>query len=369
MPFPSALKKFSENGFFELKNSEFFSENIRDLEKNIGQLKQKQFSIPLRIRLKDIQMIPDVPQRKHSSGPVIQHVPRRWIDGYGDLAISQMGTIKGFNLPMNYGDVDEVIWHPQEPDTPLEALQKNLLSLLTQSWNSIELDQLVFCPNHQIDVKATQEFYNKLLNSLARNSALKELGISPFSLSKQHIALIPFLVNTKLEHLRLDISEADRFSWEELCRILKQHLMLQSLNLGNSVLDHSAYKALADLLDKNYKIEITLLEPTNLELLQLYQPLKQRLAKPGIERFKEKYLSQDNLFKIAIESLESLKKFKLIPYQNPQRKQLEKKFDFLLKNQASQAIMDGNYADVLHSIYQKHRYLINEESLSYSTAH
>jgi|GEM_PF-2678459 hypothetical protein len=33
MPFPSTLKKFSENGFFELKNSEFSSANIQDLEK------------------------------------------------------------------------------------------------------------------------------------------------------------------------------------------------------------------------------------------------------------------------------------------------------------------------------------------------
>jgi len=224
------------------------------------------------------------------------------------------------------------------------------------------LDQLAFCPYHQVDAKATEEFYTKLLNSLARTSALKELSIGPFSLSKQHIALIPFLLNTKLEHLHLDIIEANRFSWEELCRVLEKHPMLQTLNLGNSALDGSAYKALTDLLDKNYKIEITLPEPTNAKLLPTYQPLKQRLAKPGIERFKEKYLSQDNLFQIAIDSLESLKKFKLIRYQNLQQAQLEKQFDFLLRSQASQAILDGNYADVLHPIYQNHRYMINEAS-------
>jgi hypothetical protein len=55
MLFPSTLKKFSENGFFELKNSEFSSGNIQDLEKNIEQLQQKSLSIPLRIRLKNIQ--------------------------------------------------------------------------------------------------------------------------------------------------------------------------------------------------------------------------------------------------------------------------------------------------------------------------
>ncbi|TLY47949.1 MAG: hypothetical protein E6K54_03050 [Gammaproteobacteria bacterium] len=93
MPFPTALKNFSEHGFFELKNSEFYSENIQELEKNIGQLKQRQFSIPLRIRLKDIQMIPNVPRKKHNSGPMIQHVPRRWQDSYGDFTISQMGSL------------------------------------------------------------------------------------------------------------------------------------------------------------------------------------------------------------------------------------------------------------------------------------
>lgn len=369
MPFLSVIKNFSENGFFELKNSEFSSVNIQELEKNIEQLKQRQFSNPLRIRLKDIQMIPDIPRKRHHSGPVIQHVPRRWHDNYGDFTISQMGSLHSLNAPMSFGYSREVYWHPPEPETPLEALQKKLLTLLTQSWSSIELDQLLFCPYHQVDAKATEEFYTKLLNSLARTSALKELSIGPFSLSKQHIVLIPFLLNTKLEHLHLDIIEADRFSWEELCRVLEKHPTLQTLNLGNSAFDGSAYKALTDLLDKNYKIEITLPEPTHAELLPTYQPLKQRLTKPGIERFKEKYLSQDNLFKIAIDSLKSLKQFKLIGYKNPQKAQLEKQFDFLLRSQASQAILDGNHTDVLYPIYQEHHHLINEESPSLIQLH
>ncbi|HEY2567228.1 MAG TPA: hypothetical protein VGH95_05955 [Candidatus Aquirickettsiella sp.] len=184
MLMPSALKNFSENGFFELKNSELSSKNIQDLERSIKQLKENKFSIPLRIRLKDIQIIPDVLRKKRDSGSVITHVPRRWADGYGDLAISQMGSLNGFTAPLNFGDL-EVVWHPEEPETPLEALQKNLLSLLTQSWSSIELDQLFFCPNHQIDMEATQEFYSKLLSSLAQNSGLQELSISLFSLSAE----------------------------------------------------------------------------------------------------------------------------------------------------------------------------------------
>lgn len=358
----SAFKKFSENGFFELRNSEFSSKNIQDLERNIKQLKEKKFSIPLRIRLKDIQMIPDVLRKRRDSGAVITHVPRRWADGYGDLAISQMGSLSGFTAPLNFGDLD-VVWHPEEPETPLEALQKNLLSLLVQPWSSIELDQLFFCPNHQIDEKATQEFYSKLLSSLALNSALQELSISALSLPKQK-AFIRFLANTKLKHLYLNIAKADSFSWEEFCRILERHPTLQSLNLGNSIFDNSAYVALADLLDKNYQIEITLTEPTDPDLLEAYQPLKQRLAKSGLERFKEKYLSQDNLFHMAIESLESLKKLKPTRYQNLQQVQLEKQFDFLLRSQDSLAITNGNYTEVLRPIYQKHHYLINEESPS-----
>ena len=281
MLFPSTLKKFSENGFFELKNSEFSSGNIQDLEKNIEQLQQKQFSIPLRIRLKDIQMIPDISRRKHGSGPVIHHVPRRWADSYGDLAISQMGSLQGFNTPVSFGDINEVVWHPSELETPLESLKKGLLSLLTQSWSSIELDQLFFCPYHQLDALATQQFYNELLKSLANNSALQKLSISPFSLSKQ-IDVIQFLANTTLEQLHLDITETDQSSWQQLCRILERHPTLKSLNLGNSVLDTSAYTALANLLDKNYQIDITLSEPTDVKVLNAYQALKKRLSKPGL---------------------------------------------------------------------------------------
>lgn len=362
MPFPSALKNFSENGFFELKNAELSSKNIQDLERSIKQLKENKFSIPLRIRLKDIQMIPDVLRKRHDSGSVITHVPRRWADGYGDVAISQMGSLNGFTTPLNFGDLD-VVFHPEEPETPLEALQKALLSLLTQSWSSIELDQLFFCPNHQLDAEATQEFYSKLLNSLAQNSALQELSISFFSLSKQ-INLTHFLAKKKLKHLHLNMIEADSFSWEKFCRILEQHPTLQSLNLGNSALNSTAFTALADLLDKNYQIEITLTEPTDPDLLEAYQPLKQHLAKSGLERFKEKYLSQDNLFQMAVELLESLKKLKPTRYQNLQQVQLEKQFDFLLRSQDSLAITNGNYTDVLRPIYQKHHYLINEESPS-----
>lgn len=361
MPFASALKEFSESGFFELKNSELSSGNVLQLQRSVEQLKKNQFSKPLGIRLKDIQMLPDVLRKKPDSGPVIQHVPRRWVDGYGDLAISQMASSHGFTAPMNFGDLHEVVWHPEKEKTPLEKLKQGLISLLSQSWSSIELEQLFFYPNHQIDKQATEEFYNELLYSLARNDALKKLTISPFSLSKQ-IALIAFLQKTKLEHLHLDIIEANRFSWEELCRVLAEYPTLQSLNLGNSVLDNFAHKALLDLLDKNYKTEITLLEPTDLELLKAYQPLKQRLTKFGIERFKEDHLTQDKLFQLAIDTLITLKNFKLPIGYPAQQKQLEKLFDRLVNKQTALAIAPHgkNYIETLPPIFKKHSYLVNQ---------
>ena len=39
MPFPSAFKKFSEKGSFELTDSQIFFKNIYHLEKRINQLK------------------------------------------------------------------------------------------------------------------------------------------------------------------------------------------------------------------------------------------------------------------------------------------------------------------------------------------
>ncbi len=233
---------------------------------------------------------------------------------------------------------------------------------MTQSWSSIELDQLFFCPYHQLDALATQQFYNELLKSLANNLALQKLSISPFSLSKQ-IEVIQFLANITLEQLHLEITEADPSAWQEFCRILEHHPTLKSLNLGNSVLDTSAYTALANLLDKNYQIDIILAEPTDVKVLNIYQALKKSLSKPGLERFKEKYLSQDKLLQIAIVALESLKELNSNSQQTLQQAaQLEQQFAFLLRGQASQAITDGNYTDLLHPIYQDHRYLINEKS-------
>jgi hypothetical protein len=178
------------------------------------------------------------------------------------------------------------------------------------------------------------------------------------------------LTHTKLDTLHLDITEAKQSDWQALCRVLASHPTLKSLNLGSSILDAYVYTTLAeDLLDKNYQIEITLTEPTDPDLLEAYQPLKQLLFQPGLERFKEKYLSQNNLFQMAVESLESLKKLKSVRYQNSQQAQLEKQFDFLLRNRASLTITNGNYNDVLRPIYQKHHYLINEESPSLIKLH
>ena len=368
MPFSFALKSFYETGFFELKNSEFSSKNIQDLEKAIKKKIEERKKSPytflnfFRIILENIQMIPDLPRKKYGSGPVIQHVPRRWTDNYSDFTISQMGSSHGFNLPINYGDRDEVIWHPKEEKTPLEILQKDLLSLLlNHSWRIIKLDQLFFFTNHQMDVKTTQDFYNELLKALAKNIFLLELTISPFSLSKYQDTLISFLAKTNLGYLNLEITEADPSSWEKLLRKLERSNFI-TFNLGNSLLDSSIYMALADLLDKNYTITIKLSEPTDPELLCAYQPLKKQLLKSGLERFKERRLTQDKLFQIAIETLEKLKSNEFGPSPSQQAK-FEKQFGFLLKDQAYMPT-DGDYWDVLYPIYQNNWNLINSESPS-----
>ncbi|MFZ0218901.1 MAG: hypothetical protein WAL30_01660 [Candidatus Aquirickettsiella sp.] len=59
MPFPDALKKFSENGSFELTDSQIFLKNIYHLEKRINQLKDDKPEITFyQIHLSNVQLIP-----------------------------------------------------------------------------------------------------------------------------------------------------------------------------------------------------------------------------------------------------------------------------------------------------------------------
>ncbi|MFZ0218902.1 MAG: hypothetical protein WAL30_01665 [Candidatus Aquirickettsiella sp.] len=223
------------------------------------------------------------------SGATVEHSPRLWHGRLTDVALVQMGAINGFNAPLNFRDPEE------SQEQQLAALKGSLHSLLAlpTTWNSIELDHVFFHKDHHKDHYTTKHFYNDFLNSLAKNDALKELTIKPISLSKHRNSLVNFLTqNTQLEALHLEISEANRQDWLELSQILAVHPKLKSFNLGNSILDANAYSVLANLLDENYRIEITLPEPTDEHSLKAYEPLKQRLSKSGLVRFKEDYLSR-----------------------------------------------------------------------------
>ena len=262
------------------------------------------------------------------SGAAVEHTPRLWHGRLTDVAIVQMGAANGFNASLNFRNQEE------SQEQQLAVLKGALLSLLglPTTWNSIELDHVFFHKNHHKDHETTEHFYNDLLSSLAKNDSLKELSIKPFSLTKYRNSLVNFLTqNTELEVLRLEISEANGQDWQELSQILAAHFKLKSLNLDNSVLDANAYSVLANLLDENYRIEITLPEPTDEDLLKAYEPLKQRLSKPGLVRFTEDYLSQYKLIQVAVTALESLQKLKSSPIdQIKEETLLGKQFDFLL---------------------------------------
>jgi hypothetical protein len=375
MPFPSALKKFSEKGSFELTDSQIFLENIRSLEKAINHLKDDRPEITFyQIHLNNVQLIPGLsPQTKRPenilSGAAVEHSPRPWNGKLTDVALVQMGAANGFNTPLNFMNQEE------NQEQQLAALKGALLSLLglPTTWNSIELDHVFFHKNHHKDHETTEHFYNDLLSALAKNDSLKELSIKPFSLTKYRNSLVNFLIqNPELEVLHLQISEANRQDWLELSQILAAHLKLKSLNLDNSVLDANAYFALANLLDENYRVEITLPEPTSENLLKAYEPLKQRLSKPGLERFKEEHLSQDTLLQVAIETLETLKepsKYAFVSTMDSYQS-LNKRFSFLLSDQGSRAITNGEKeqwvqkVDVLPSMYRNHMdHLKDEPSL------
>ncbi len=361
MPFPIALRNFYTNGFFELTDAQIFLDNIHDLTKRIKHLKEDKPEISFyQIHLNNINLIPGtLPPTEMAehilNGTIVEHSPRSWNEKLTDVALAQMMGKDRFNAPLNIRNQEE------NPEKQLIDLKKALFSLLGQSdtWSSIELDNVFFYIDHQINHAATQDFYNELLGSLAKNNSLRELSIKPFSLTKQRTSLINFLTqHAQLESLYLEITEGDRQDWLELSQILAMHPKLNSLNLGNSILDANAYSALASVLDENYHIEITLPEPTDEDLLKAYEPLKQRLSKPGLERFKEDHLSQAKLLQLALKDLES------------QEQTQSEQFNFLLTNQGHLAITDRQKeswtksTEILPSIYKRHKeYLKNESSL------
>lgn len=338
MPFTSALKDFYENGSFELINSQLYFENIYRLQKRAQHLNEDKPEIDIyQICLKNIAvLLGPTPKERHEqvlTGRANEHENRVWDERLVDAALAQMASINGFNIPLNFRDSEQV------HETNLTGLIKVLIILLVKpAWNSIELERIFFYKKDQKFYKATENFYSALLNSLALNKSLRKLTIKPFSLSQHRKNLVNFLTqHTQLEFLHLEITEANKHDWLEFCKALSIHPNLKCLHLGNSLLDVNAYAALTNLLDENYRIEVSLPESPENNLLEAYESLHQRLSKSGLERFKEDHLSQDKLLQVAITALEYLYKLKST---DQIRKQVlfKKQFDFLIANEGYLAI-------------------------------
>ena len=372
MPFSSTLKNFYENGLFELTNAQIFFEHIVGLKKEIQHLKDDKPRIHnYEIDLKNISVIPGLlpreGQKQLLTGRANEHENRSWNEKFPDAFLAQMATVNEFNIPLNFMDTGK------DYEINLDTLAQSLIFLLVQPdfWNSVKLERLFFYKKDQIDYKTTRHFYNSLLNSLAQNESLKALSIKPFSLSQHRKGLVDFLTqHTELEVLQLEVIEANGQDWLELCQILSTHPKLKSFHLDdNSLLDANAYSALVGLLDENYRIEISLPEPTECALLEAYEPLKQRLSKTGLERFKEDHLAQDKLLHVALTALDFIQKLRSTD-QIKKQVLFKKQFDFLIANEGQLAITHYQKEDwaksinVLPLIYQNHtEYLKNESSL------
>jgi hypothetical protein len=374
MPFPPAAKRFSENSFFELRSSRIYQEEISNLLAQIKYLKKRiNPNFPYyQLHLSNVQFTPGYlpraepqPPEQVLTGAITEHNARPWNERLVDVALTQMTRINVFNTPLNIVDREE---NREE----LADLKHVLFSLLGQplTWDSIKLDHVSFDKKYSSPY-SSEQFHNEVLKLLTKNTSLIELYIKPFSLSKNRAALVSFLIlNPGLEYLHLEISDATKTDWIELCQVIAVHHQLAYLDLSNSTLDAHAYSALTDLLDENYRIEITLPEPTDEDLLQAYEPLKQRLSKSGLERFTEDHLSQAKLLQITVMAIESKKKFETKAIDSVEGQTVLNQILFLLSNQDHPAITDRQKeswvkgADALPSIYRNHpEYLKAEPSL------
>lgn len=377
---------------FELKNSSIYFEKICALKKEVNSRRRYRSESACRLSLNNIQLLPgtapSIPSKKRVrvpipaikgvkdqvlTGAIVEHSPRYWNDSFVDLALVQMTSCNEFNAPLKFWDQPES-WAPT-----LTQLKEALLSLLSKpnTWRSIALDQVFFYKNQKINHAVTQDFYDDFLISLAKNASinasLKELSISPFSLAQHRERLVCFLTqDTELESLHLQINQVNTGDWLALCQVLEKHPRLNTLNLGRSVLDLNAYSALTNLLDKNYRLKITLSESANTYLNKYfpvdYSILMERLSKSGVELFVENYLSQNKLLQMAFSALESIQKLKLSFRFDKIKKQtrLEEQFDFLLTNQGHCALTSSKKeawlekACVLPEIYQHHKEYMKE---------
>ncbi|OJA00487.1 hypothetical protein BEV13_03475 [Rickettsiella grylli] len=372
MSFISALINFSKNGFFELTNSHLILDNIHVLDRRIQYLKKYEPEINFyRIHLNNINLISDVlPHETYQPQPVLngaitEYNSRDWSDKLTDVALVQMMQMNGFMAPLRIRDEGE------SPERQLTTLKNALFSVLTQSnsWDSIELENVFFYHGRQIYYEVTDDFYKALLNALVENDALRELSLNPFSLTKHRKDLIHFLTkHSSLEALHLAINDGSEQDWITLGHSVTLHPKLKILNLSNSVLDIHAYSALSNVLDRNYRVDILLPDrPAAPHLWDVYERLRERSLKSCVERFKEDYLTQDQLLSIALRALDFLHVLRFD--HSEESLLLEQQFDFLVDNEGYRAITSDQkeaWAEkikVLPLVYQNHiDYLKHEAS-------
>jgi hypothetical protein len=93
--------------------------------------------------------------------------------------------------------------------------------------------------------------------------------------------------------------------------VLAYHSTLRQLDLGTTTLSEEDYLGLFTLLDNNYRLDkIFLIKPSELDNSprlheELMGRMDERSRKTGLERFKEKQLTLNNLYKLAGLGLES----------------------------------------------------------------
>lgn len=217
-----------------------------------------------------------------------------------------------------------------------------------------------------------------LKNLRIQSSVLKKLTIQTVVLTQKSLMKILNLFPA-LEFLGLEIDwSVNDYDWKKLNRTFIEHSYLKYLDFGTIPLNPETYLALSELLDKNYRIErINLPEPVdNLELMEIYNQINQRLSESCWLRFKKEQLSQQKLLRVALSALTEVKalrtkqqKGSLDSWDEKDINSLNKCFDFLLNSQSKLALVNYEKEDwlkkdayALPTIYRDYSAYVKEYS-------
>jgi hypothetical protein len=186
-------------------------------------------------------------------------------------------------------------------------IEKKLLNLLyaSRDWELLELENVQVSWQDR-DCRLSDYFFRSFAEYVKKYvHHLKELSISGVSWVPSD--LIPILAkNKKLIRLRCELSIRVSDSFNKFTQEICKHPCLRELDLTSTSLNKSAYLALAELLDKNYRIEKIMVKiPEDESLKPQYYALQQRLLLTPFERFKKEQLNQNTLLRLAEETIAS----------------------------------------------------------------